>query len=178
MHNLRALLNELLKKDETWQAAFEKIKETLTSDLCYSLRSQTWYNSSKQCQLLWHRSLHFTQATRRNKESHWACILIITTRKAILAEREGGIGHIFAVTKFHRYLHGRQFTLQTDHKPLLSIFGSKKGLLVYTANRLLRWSTILLNYNFKIEYLSSKNICHADLFRRTPNNSRILSSQR
>ena len=66
------------------------------------------------------------------------------------------------MTKFHRYLHGRFFTLQTDHKPLITIFGSKKGLPIYTANRLLRWGTILLNYNFKIEYLPSKQISHAD----------------
>ena len=45
---------------------------------------------------------------------------------------------IFAVLKFHRYLHGRFLKLQTDHKSLLTIFGSKKGLPVYTANRLLR----------------------------------------
>ena len=44
MHNSRAPLNELLKKDKTWswtlecQVAFEKIKKTLTSDL--SLWSQ------------------------------------------------------------------------------------------------------------------------------------------
>ena len=53
------------------------------------------------------------------------------------------LGIIFAVTKFHRYLYGRFFTLQTDHKPLITIFGSKKGLPIYTANRLLRWGTIL-----------------------------------
>ena len=64
--------------------------------------------------------------------------------------------------KFHRYLHGWFFTLQTDHEPLITIFGSKKGLQIYTANRLLRWVTILLNYNFKIEYLPSKQISHAD----------------
>ena len=69
---------------------------------------------------------------------------------------------IFAVTKFHRYLHGRFFTQQTDHKPLITIFGSKKGLPIYTANRQLRWGRILLNYNFKIEYLPSKQISHAD----------------
>ena len=68
------------------------------------------------------------------------------------------LGIIFAVTKFH----GRFFTLQTDHKPLITIFGSKKGLPIYTANRLLRWGTILLNYNFNIEYLLSKQISHAD----------------
>ena len=72
------------------------------------------------------------------------------------------LGIIFAVTKFHRYLHGRFFTQQSDHKPLITIFGSKKGLPIYTANRLLRWGTILLNYNFKIEYLPSNQISHAD----------------
>ena len=44
----------------------------------------------------------------------------------------------------------------------MTIFGSKKGLPIYTANRLQRWGTILLNYNFKIEYLPSKQIRHAD----------------
>ena len=79
---------------------------------------------------------------------------------------------IFARTKFHRYLHGRFFKLQTDHKPLLTIFGSKKGLPVYSANRLLRWATILLNYNFKLEYLPSRQIGHADGL------SRLVPSQR
>ena len=72
------------------------------------------------------------------------------------------LGIIFAGTKFHRYLHGRIFTLQTDHKPLITIFGSKKGLPIYTANRLLRWGMVLLKYNFKIEDLPSKQISHAD----------------
>ena len=69
---------------------------------------------------------------------------------------------IYAIKKFHRFIHGRIFTLQTDHKPLLTIFGSKKGIPTHTANRLQRWSIILLNYNFKMEYISSKNIGHAD----------------
>ena len=45
---------------------------------------------------------------------------------------------------------------------IITIFGTKKGLPIYTANRLQRWGTILLNYNFKIEYLPSKQISHAD----------------
>ena len=82
---------------------------------------------------------------------------------------------IFAVTKFYRYLHGRFFKLQTDHKPLRTIFGSKKGLPVYTANRLLRWGTILLNYNFKFKYLPSRQIGHADgLSRLIPSQSEPL----
>ena len=69
---------------------------------------------------------------------------------------------IFAVSKLHRFIHDRQFILQTDHKPLLTVLGSKKGLPTHTANRLQRWGTILLNYNFKIEYLPSNKFGHAD----------------
>ena len=61
------------------------------------------------------------------------------------------LGIIFAVSKFHCFIYGRHFMLQTDHKPLLTIFGSKIGLPTHTANSLQRRGTILLNYNFKME---------------------------
>ena len=65
---------------------------------------------------------------------------------------------IFAVKKFHKMLYGRHFTLTTDHKPLISIFGSKKGIPVYTANRVQRWATMFLDNNFSIKYQSGSKI--------------------
>src|ERR1044072_7805700 len=73
---------------------------------------------------------------------------------------------VFAVKKFHRMIHGRKFTLLTDHKPLLAVFGSKKGIPVYTANRLQRWATTLLAYNFSIEYRSTTSFSQADALSR------------
>ena len=73
---------------------------------------------------------------------------------------------IFGVKKFNRFLHGRTFILQTDHKPLLTIFGSKKGIPTHTANRLQRWAVTLLNYQFKMEHVSSKKLGHADALSR------------
>ena len=32
------------------------------------------------------------------------------------------LGIIFAVSKFHHFIHARHFMLQTDHKPLFTIF--------------------------------------------------------
>ena len=60
------------------------------------------------------------------------------------------LGIIFAISKFYRFILGRHFTLQTDHKLLLTISGSNKDLATHTANRLQRWGTILLNYNFNM----------------------------
>ena len=99
---------------------------------------------------------------RQKKPIAHASRTLLPTEKHYSQIEKEALGIIFALTKFHRYLHGRFFTLQTDHKPLITIFESKKGLPIYTANRLLRWGTILLNYNFKIEYLLSKQISHAD----------------
>uniref|UniRef100_A0A914HLE0 RNA-directed DNA polymerase n=1 Tax=Globodera rostochiensis TaxID=31243 RepID=A0A914HLE0_GLORO len=69
-------------------------------------------------------------------------------------------------TQVVRMVYGRPFTLLTDHKPLLSIFGSKSGIPIYTASRLQRWALILLNYDFKIQYISTKNFGQVDSLSR------------
>ena len=107
--------------------------------------------------------------------AHASRTLQLPAEKADSQIEKEALSIIFAVTKFHRYLHGRFFNLQTDHKPFLTIFGSKKRLPVYNANRLLRWGTLLLNYNFKLEYLPTNKIGHADgLSRLLPNQCQPL----
>ncbi|XP_055612445.1 uncharacterized protein K02A2.6-like [Uranotaenia lowii] len=83
-------------------------------------------------------------------------------------EKEG-LAFIFAVTRFHRIIYGRRFILETDHKPLLSIFGSKQGIPVFTANRLQRWALTILLYDFEIRYVSTDSFGHADILSRLIN---------
>ncbi|BHF58422.1 hypothetical protein SprV_0100137400 [Sparganum proliferum] len=83
----------------------------------------------------------------------------------------GALALVFAVKKFYKLLYGRHFTLLTDQKPLLSIFGSKKGILVYTASRLQRWATVLLGYDFDIRY------CRTTDFGQAAALSRLVSNQ-
>ena len=101
--------------------------------------------------------------------AHSSKYLTPTERKYSQIEKEA-LAIIFAVKKFHKMLYGRHFTLITDHKLLISIFGSKKGIAVYTTNCLQRWATMLLDYNFSIKYQPGSKIGQADAL------SRLISS--
>ena len=86
---------------------------------------------------------HIFADTSEKSIMHVAIFLTPAERNYSQVEKEA-LALIFAVKKFHKILFGRRFTLLTDHEPLLSIFGSKKGIPVYSAGRLQRWASILL----------------------------------
>ncbi|PIO74612.1 hypothetical protein TELCIR_03378 [Teladorsagia circumcincta] len=71
-----------------------------------------------------------------------------------------------AVQTFHRLVHGRHSTLKTDHKPLVAIFGNKKGVHVYNANRLQQRATMQLNYDYAIECVNTKNSVQVNALSR------------
>ena len=146
MQNLRGPLKELLKKDKPWlwtpecQESFEKIKKTLTSDLSLTHYDPTLdiiVASDTSSYGVGARILHKLPDGSRKAVAHASRSLLPSEMQYSQIEKEA-LGIIFAVTKFHRYLHWRRFILQTDHISLITIFGSKKGLLVYTVNSLLR----------------------------------------
>ena len=97
--------------------------------------------------------------------AHSAQSLTVAERNYSQIEKEA-LALIFVVKNFHNMLYGRRFTLLTDHKPLLTVFGSKKGIPTYTANRLLRWATTLMAYGFQIAYQSTTSFGQADALSR------------
>lgn len=74
----------------------------------------------------------------------------------------------FGVKKFTYYLLGRHFTLKTDHKPLIAIFGNKKGIPPMAAGRLQRWNVFLSNYTFDIQHIKGTTNHTADFLSRSP----------
>ena len=76
---------------------------------------------------------------------------------------------VFAVKRFHKFLYGRHFILLTDHKPLVSVFGSKKGIPVHTATRLQRWAVTLLADSFTIRHQRTEDFGQADALSRLIN---------
>ena len=57
---------------------------------------------------------------------------------------------VFGVSKFHQYLYGRKFTLITDHKPLTTILGLKRGIPPLAAAWMQLWGLLLAAYTYDI----------------------------
>jgi len=75
---------------------------------------------------------------------------------------------VFGVKQFHSYLYGRSFTLVTDHKPLKTILGPKKGIPTVAAARLQHWAWILSACRYDIEFGPTDQHANADGLSRLP----------
>ena len=75
---------------------------------------------------------------------------------------------MFGVRKFHQYLYGRRFTLITDHKPLLKIFGPKNDLPQMAAARIHGVSVELCANQCEIQYKLREDHSNADMLSRLP----------
>lgn len=75
-------------------------------------------------------------------------------------EREA-LALVWAIQKFHVYLFGNRFVLQTDHQPLDYINYAK-----HINSRVLRWSLLLTEYDFVVEYIKGSDNVGADYLSR------------
>ncbi|XP_054746122.1 uncharacterized protein K02A2.6-like [Anastrepha obliqua] len=179
MRNFRGPLDELLQKNKTWrwtnvqQTCFDSLKDILSSKLLlthydptkgiivaadasnYGLGACIFHEfEDGSLKAICHASRSLTPA-----EKHYSQI-----------EKEA-LAIIFALTKFHRMIFGRKFKLQTDHKPLLAIFGNKAGISAHQANRLQRWAVKLLAYDFELKFISTNSFGYADVLSRLISNT-------
>jgi hypothetical protein len=68
---------------------------------------------------------------------------------------------VYAVQKFNQYLYGREFTLQTDHLPLICMNRNRVA-----NDRIMRWSLLLQPYQMRIEYIKGSQNVFADFLSR------------
>ena len=78
------------------------------------------------------------------------------------------LGVVFAVQKFHNYLYGREFIIESDHRPLSFIFSSSKAMSPTASSRIIRWTLTLSAYNFTIRHKSGQDLGNADALSRLP----------
>ena len=84
---------------------------------------------------------------------------------------------IFAVKRFHQYLFGLSFTIITDHKPLLGLFGSNKVIPAMSSSRMQRWALMLSAYDYTIEHRSGIKNSNADALSRLPMQNTVDESE-
>ena len=77
---------------------------------------------------------------------------------------------VWSLEHFKHYLYVTEFTLQTDHRALLSALNENQGNKTYQS-RLTRWVDRLLPFNFNLEHIPGKNLGFADYLSRHPKNS-------
>ena len=75
---------------------------------------------------------------------------------------------ISGIKKFHNFLFGLKFEIQTDHKPLLGLFSPTRPTPEIISPRMLRWSLLLGAYDYTLIHRPGTKIIHADALSRSP----------
>ena len=86
--------------------------------------------------------------------------LLDRERKYPTVEKEC-LAIVWAVQQLHYYLCGREFEIQTDHRPLTWLERVKDK-----NQKLLRWSLVLQQYSFKLTHKSGCQNSNADALSR------------
>ena len=77
-----------------------------------------------------------------------------------ISQKEG-LAIVYGVQRFHKYLYGAPFTIETDHKPLEIL-----GVGASSAPRLMRYALALQPYTFKLKYIKGEQNIGADFMSR------------
>ena len=75
------------------------------------------------------------------------------------------LGLVWAIENFIYYLFGKNFTVLTDHRALLSVLKSHRSNKSYNS-RLTRWSDRLLPFDFNIEHIPGTKMGLVDYISR------------
>ena len=75
---------------------------------------------------------------------------------------------IFGIQKFHNYLYGHKFIIESDHEPLFFLFSEKKGIPHMASARIQRWALTLSAYQYTIHHKSGTEIGNANGLSQLP----------
>ena len=178
LRNLSTMVEPLnrLRRGVPWRfgveekAAFDNLKKALASpavivpyDPKLPVKIDTDASSSGIGAVISHimedgteRPIEFASRTLSSAERNYSQI-----------EKEA-LSLVWGVKKFHKFVYAREFTLITDHKPLLFILKEDKAIPEMGASRILRWAVTLSSYQYKIQYRPTEKHANADVCSRFP----------
>ena len=88
-----------------------------------------------------------------------------TEKRYAQIEKEA-LATVWACDKFASYIVGLKFHIETDHKPLVPLLGSKH--LDTLPPRILRFRLRLARFDYTIQHVPGKLLCTADALSRAP----------
>lgn len=91
-------------------------------------------------------------------------------RKRTTRKLKKGPAIVFALKHFQRFLLGKHFTLHTDHRKYLKIFGQNDSVLSTTKARLQRWAIFLSCFDYKAKISPATT--------QTPTDNLVIQSER
>ena len=176
LSTLIAPLERLRSKDVIWQwgskeqQAYEALKDLLCSEKVLTL-----YDSSLPLKLDTDASstgvgavLSHVMPSGEERPIEYISRTLSTAEKNYSQIDREALAIVWAVKRFHMFLYGREFSLVTDHQALTFIFGRHRSIPEMSASRITRWALFLMNYQFEVEYRSTKNHANADMLSRLP----------
>ena len=165
-------LRQLIQKDSHYQwnheqqAAFNNLKSVIQT-----AGTLTYFDPNKPAILQVDASQHSLGAvlTQDNKPICYASKSLTETEKRYANIERELLACVFAAERFHTYISGGRFTIESDHRPLEMI--SKKNLAAAPA-RLQSMLLRLQRYDYQICYRPGKEMVLADSLSRLPKESK------
>ena len=92
----------------------------------------------------------------------FASRFLTSTEKRYAQIEKEALAATWACERFSSYLLGKCFTLETDHKPLVPLLGTKK--LDALPPRVLRFHLRLTQFDYNVKHVPGKLLTTADTF--------------
>ena len=167
-------LRKLLGNDSEWiwghkqVEQFQLVKELLAKTPIltpYSVTAETMISADSS-------SFGLGAALLQRVNGDWKPVayasrsLTPTEKRYAQIEKEA-LAICWACSKFSFYITGKDITVETDHKPLLAILGTKE--LAKLPIRVQRFRLKMMSYSYKVIYTPGNKLVLADALSRSPN---------
>nr|KAG5708513.1 hypothetical protein BaRGS_026240 [Batillaria attramentaria] len=167
-------LRQLLRADTAWswespqQEAFEKVKNLLSSHPVlahYSPQRETIVAADASNNGLGAVLFQIQDNGQRRPVAYASRSLAPAETRYATIEKEA-LAATWAVERFHDYLMGMEFAIETHHKPLVPLLGSTE--ISKMPPRIQRFRLRLMSYQPKLIHVAGKQQITADTLSRAP----------
>ena len=166
-------LRELLSKNRTWQwgCAQEEAFAQVKAELCKPT-VLAFYTPDAPTKLSADASSHGLGAVLlQRSDGEWKPVAYASrsmseTEKRYAQIEKEALATVWACDKFASYIVGLKVHIETDHKPLVPLLGSKH--LDTLPPRILRFRLRLARFDFTIQHVPGKLLGTADALSRAP----------